>query len=102
MLDELQWASLQGRRRTTRLAMMHKIQHDLACVRCDALKPVSGSRRSRRGHSQQLQHITCRTNYKHYSFFPRTIRDWNALPTDTVQSPSLAKFVSRVSSPAKT
>ncbi|KAI8514432.1 hypothetical protein Bbelb_070230 [Branchiostoma belcheri] len=50
--------------------MMYKIQHDFALMRCDALKTVSSSRRSRRSHSQQFQHITCRTNYKHYSSPP--------------------------------
>ena len=30
-----------------------------------------------------------RTNYYKYSFFLRTIRDWNNLPIETIESPSL-------------
>ncbi|CAH1248590.1 Hypp8277 [Branchiostoma lanceolatum] len=63
MLDQLQWAPLQDRGRSIRLTMLYNIQHGQASVRCDALKPLAdSSRRSRRGHNQQLQHINCRTD----------------------------------------
>ncbi|XP_066275334.1 uncharacterized protein [Branchiostoma lanceolatum] len=101
MLDQLQWVPLQDRRRSIRLTMLYKIKHGLACVRCDALKPLTDSnRRRRRVHSQQFRHFNCRTDYRLYSFFPRTVRDWNTLPEATVQSSSLATFVSKVSSSA--
>ncbi|CAH1245543.1 Hypp7506 [Branchiostoma lanceolatum] len=101
MLDQLQWVPLQDRRRSIRLTMLYKIKHGLACVRCDALKPLTDSnRRRRRVHSQQYQHFNSRTDYRLYSFFPRTVRDWNTLPEATVQSSSLATFVSKVSSSA--
>ncbi|KAI8500154.1 hypothetical protein Bbelb_217200 [Branchiostoma belcheri] len=87
-----------ARRRNSRLAMLYKMQHGLACVSCDSLNPLPASNtRRRRGHSQQYQQLSCRTNYRFYSFLPRTIRDWNSLPEDIVQSPSLATFVSMVS-----
>ncbi|KAI8511868.1 hypothetical protein Bbelb_109680 [Branchiostoma belcheri] len=98
MIDQLQWLSLQARRRNSRLAMLYKMQHGLACVSCDSLNPLPASNtRRRRGHSQQYQQLSCRTNYRFNSFLPRTIRDWNPLPEDIIQSPSLATFASKVS-----
>jgi len=98
MLEQLQWPSLQDRRRTSRLAMLYKILNGLAHVRCKTLKPLPSSNRCRRGHSLQLQHIPCRTNYRLNSFLPRTVREWNNLSEETVQSPSLARFILKVSS----
>ena len=45
MLEELQWTSLQDRRRSIRLTMLYKIQHGMAQVRCNDLKPLSDSNR---------------------------------------------------------
>ncbi|KAI8514688.1 hypothetical protein Bbelb_072790 [Branchiostoma belcheri] len=83
MLEQLQWPTLQNRRRNNRLTMLYKITQGLACVSCEALKLLPGnSTRRRRGHSQQYQQLPCRTNYRQYSFLPRTIRDWNSLPEE--------------------
>lgn len=91
MFAQLQWPSLQDRRRSSRLAMLYKIRNGLACVNCALLEPLPPS--ARRGHLLQLQRIPCRTDYRNNMFFPNTIRDWNSLPPETAQSPSLAPFV---------
>ncbi|CAH1248544.1 Hypp8226 [Branchiostoma lanceolatum] len=70
MLGQLQRAPPQDRRHSIRLTILYKIQHGRACVRCDALKPLADSNRSRRGHSQQFQHINCRTDYRLHSSSP--------------------------------
>ncbi|KAI8480146.1 hypothetical protein Bbelb_421300 [Branchiostoma belcheri] len=73
----------KNRRRNNRLTMLYKITQGLACVSCDALKLLpSNNTRRRRGHSQQYQQLPCRTNYRLYSFLPRTIRDWNSVPEE--------------------
>jgi hypothetical protein len=95
MLQQLQWPSLEDRRRSARLAMLYKISNGLACVRCPDLQPMHASY-TRSHHPRQFQRITCRTDYRKYSFFPRTISDWNSLPTDTVLAPTLSAFRSRV------
>ncbi|KAK7110963.1 hypothetical protein V1264_014752 [Littorina saxatilis] len=94
MLTLLEWPTLQQRRRCARLAMLHKILNDQACVSCVGLKrqPRSGRRSN---HSQQLGKIPCRTDYRKFSFFPRTTVDWNSLPSDVVEAPSYNAFCLR-------
>ncbi|XP_076448623.1 uncharacterized protein LOC143285249 [Babylonia areolata] len=94
MLTLLEWPVLEQRRRCARLAMLHKILNDQACVSCADLKrqPQSGRRSN---HNQQLQRIRCRTDYRKYSFFPRTVVDWNSLPADVVEAPSCNAFCLR-------
>ncbi|CAH1248640.1 Hypp8334 [Branchiostoma lanceolatum] len=92
MLDQLQRAPLQDRRRSSiRLTMLYKIQHGQASVRSDALKPLADSnRRSRIGHSHQFQHINCRTDYRLHSSFPPPppVPSVTGMqPDGTVQSP---------------
>ena len=94
MLDELQWPSLENRRRTARLSMLYKIQHDLACVENikSELHPLSS--RQRRGHNQQLVIPQCRTQYHQNSFLPRTIKQWNSLPQEAIEANTIDTFVS--------
>ena len=47
---------------------------------------------SRNMHPKSFQTISCRTNCRQESFLPRTIRDWNALPSTTVSAESLDEF----------
>ena len=90
MLEILQWPTLQERRQNSRLTMLTKILDDKVTVKCKDLKPAF--QRARRGsvcHSKQLEEIYCRTDYRSMSFFPRTIRDWNRLPSEAVAATSL-------------
>ena len=43
-----------------------------------------------------LQTIYAKPNYYLYSFFPRTVSDWNHLPGDTLSAKSLAILKSRI------
>eukprot|EP00745_Piridium_sociabile_P041733 TRINITY_DN82982_c0_g1_i5.p1 TRINITY_DN82982_c0_g1~~TRINITY_DN82982_c0_g1_i5.p1 ORF type:complete len:1008 (+),score=211.04 TRINITY_DN82982_c0_g1_i5:126-3026(+) len=94
MLNKLKWPKLQQRRKTSRLAMLYKIRHNLAKVETNNLTPHT---RRGRGHNQAYRLPSCRTDYRKYSFLPRTIKEWNSLPAETVTAPSLETFVSRVS-----
>ncbi|KAK3085893.1 hypothetical protein FSP39_010100 [Pinctada imbricata] len=53
---------------------------------------------SRNMHSLSFQIPSCRTQIRQNSFFPRTIKDWNQLPLDTVMSDSVESFKAAVSS----
>ena len=94
MLDTLKWPSLQQRRQDTRLNMLYKIKNNLVKVRTDELQPLTA--RARRTNSLAFQRITCNSNLKLNSFFPRTIRDWNTLPEEVVTAPSVQAFGSRL------
>ena len=94
MLNQLQWPSLQHRRKVARLVMLRKIINNEAVVNKDCIKTAPF--RQRRKHSQQLNLIQCRTAYRQNSFFPKTIRDWNELPETAVTAETLETFKARV------
>ena len=55
-----------------------------ASIPCDNLQPPN--RRSRNQHPKAFQVPYARTDIYKYSFFPDTIRDWNALPAAIIFS----------------
>ena len=92
MLDELKWATLEERRRkASLLVLMYKIVNGL--VKIDATdRQIKPSRLSRNMDQHCFQIPSCYTEMRKESFYPRTIRDWNALPTDTASVKSLQAF----------
>ncbi len=94
-MDTLKWKSLETRRKEARLAMMYKIENDLVAVekQKQACPPL---RFSRNMHSKSFQIPSSKSDYRKWSFFPRTIRDWNNLPPDIVLAGSLESFKTQV------
>ena len=80
MLQELNWQTLENRRKLARLTMMYKIRQGLVILdnASDRLRP--SIRSSRASHDQAYEVPHSRANYHQFSFIPKTIRDWNALP----------------------
>ena len=93
MLDQLGWRTLADRRADYRLAMLYKIRHGLVAV------PLGSFCRLQRN-CIHFQPILARTQYFQYSFFPRTIMDWNNLPPDILTSETVASFKRRVATVA--
>ena len=78
MLYELGWTSLQTRRQTLRLCMMYKIHKGLIAMDAqEFMTPLQ--RRSRHVNSYAYKIPRSKTGYHMYSFFPRTMREWNSL-----------------------
>jgi len=50
-----------------------------------------------RGHSMKLQQPTTRIDSYLHSFFPSSIKIWNALPEDVVSAATLNKFKNKLS-----
>ena len=91
MLGELQWKSLQDRRREARLAMLYRINNGLVAIdKTEHLLPPTRLSRHAQPHTFQIPRTT--TTYKQQSFFPRTIREWNHLPPDIVSVGSIDAF----------
>ena len=91
MLQHLQWDSLAERRRRARLALFYKVVNGMVNVDPrDHLRPPARLSRGMNQAAYQIQ--SCRTEARKMSFFPRTIRDWNALPLQTVTAESLPLF----------
>ena len=91
MLLDLGWTSLQTRRQTLRLCMMYKIHKGLIAMDAqEFMTPLQ--RRSRHVNSYAYKIPHSKTDYHMYSFFPRTIREWNSLANETVIAPNLKAF----------
>ena len=93
MLKELQWDSLEERRRRQRLVMFYKIHHNQLEVNKDAyIRQSSNTRPSRHFNNKAYEIPGTGPEYYDNSFFPRTIREWSRLPQGTVESNSLIVF----------
>ena len=91
MLGNLRWRPLDQRRIDNRLIMLYKITFDLVAIPVEDYL-VRNRRESKFIHPLAYRQIQTSTNYYKFSFFPRTIVHWNALPTSIVMLPTLAQF----------
>lgn len=93
MLAYLCWKPLELRGKTLRLCLMSQIHNRLVAL--DGFKSMEPFMPRRSRHLNSLTSTMFparRTHYHLYSFFPRTIRDWNGSPDEVVRAPSLASF----------
>ena len=86
ILEQLGSESLHKRRKGSKLIfiLLFKGLKGRASIPCDDLQPPN--RRSRNQHPMAFQVPYARTDIYKYSFFPDTIRDWNALPAAVISS----------------
>ena len=95
------WESLHKRRKGSKLILLFKGLKGRAGLPCNDLQPPN--RRSRNQHPMAFQVSYARTDIYKCSFFPDTIRDWNALPASIISSAEssedhVARFTSLVRS----
>lgn len=89
MVEDLGWQTLEAKRCNLRLMMLFKIQHGLVDITPgDVLR--RHDRRTRGAH--RLYQPAASQNVYKFSFYPRTIRQWNALPTAVTDSVTLEAF----------
>ena len=87
ILGQLKWESLKKRRKGNRLILLYKGLKGKASVPTDGLIPKTRRcRRCRNQHSMAFQTPIANTDVYKGSFFPQTIRDWNALPDSLISS----------------
>ena len=91
MLENLHWRSPEQRRIDCRLVIMYNDTYDLVAIPASEYL-IPYRRESKCIHSLACKQIPTSTNYYKCSFFPRTIKHWNALPTCIVLLPTLAQF----------
>ena len=83
------------RRIDCHLVMLYKVTYDLVAIPVsDYLTPNRGQ--SRHIHSLAYRQIPTLKNHNKYTFFPRTIIHWNALPAFIPLLPTLAQFSNAV------
>ena len=95
MLTTIEWKPLE-QRKEARLHILYKIfNKEVAISSENGLLPPS--RLSRTMHNLSFQIPSTNSDYRKFSFFPRTIRDWNSLPPDIAAAWSLEIFKKPVS-----
>ena len=92
MLQQLNWESLClcQRRSKMRLTMFYKSQHALVALPLPAIVQLPIRPRPRYPHAFQVPY--CSTDAYKFSFFPRTVVQWNNLPASIAMAPSLDQF----------
>ena len=91
LLSNLGWPSLETRRKVMRLSLFYKALAGDAEISMP--KDLQGTtRNTRQHHSRRFTRPSTSTNQYANSFFANTIRDWNSLPPDTLEAPSIETF----------
>lgn len=95
LVKQLGWDTLEVRRKANRLTTFYKSVHGkIALPLPDGL--LKPTRITRNKHSKSYLEMPTGPNYFTESFYPRTVRDWNALPEEVVQAVSAEAFKKRV------
>jgi hypothetical protein len=89
MLSDLGWESLESRRRQSRLTMMFRIEKNLVDIPLNKYLQRSDART--RGNHRFFQERISDNRYAN-SFFPRTAKEWNNLPSSVVAAPTQEAF----------
>ena len=92
LVQNLEWPSLQVRRKQTRLIFLFKILNELICISNQYLPSPFPVTTTRSRQPIKLQQLYTRTNINHYSFLPWTIPDWNNLHIDNIDELDLIQF----------
>ena len=90
LLSDLSWNQLADRRGSARLCMLFKAIHGLAAIPTDSFQRPSRATRYSTEHT--FINLSCRIDAYRFSFFPRTIVDWNALTEAVRLKPSVDSF----------
>jgi hypothetical protein len=95
MLEDLKWKSLQTRRKEARLIMMYKIINNMVAINSENhfTKPTRKSRHVQ-NHSYAIPSAT--KDFRKWSFFVNTVKDWNNIPPDIAAAKSLELFKAQV------
>ncbi|CAN7981221.1 unnamed protein product [Ixodes pacificus] len=96
MLKQLNLQRLEQRRKIARLKCIYSMHRNLFNFDVQQYIKPRSSRSVRSSHPDQITPIMARIDAFKYSFFPRTIEDWNSLPHEIVNMDSLNSFEDNV------
>jgi hypothetical protein len=100
MLKTLGWQTLPRRRYVANMSRTYMSIHGLIAIPLGEPYLKLSDSTYLRGHQWKLITPASRTNTLRHSFFHRVPFDWNALPAQVVNAPSLDSFISAVNSSA--
>ena len=84
MLKELNWDTLETRRKKARLTRMYKLSHNLININAESHLIPHPETRTRGSHPRKYFIPRASKDILKFSFFPRTINEWNSLPKEIV------------------
>ena len=96
MLQDQQWDTLETTRRHARLSTIYKMYHGLLDGDWGDYLITNRERRTWGSHDFKCIVPKGHKDIFRFSFFPRTITEWNKLPQETVSSQSLGIFKSKL------
>lgn len=84
MKDALHWEKLSERRKLFRMKFLDDIYNNRLLINRDVFlhEPFYVSERA--DHPKKIRPYSCRTDTFAFSFFPKTIEEWNRLPKDVL------------------
>lgn len=88
--------TLESRRKLHRLKFLHNIVNAHSGLAFETYMQFNTSRQTRNKHVKTIIMPLTKTNSLRYSFFPRTISDWNALPHEVTGVVAPDAFLSAV------
>ena len=91
ILQSVDWRSLEQRRVDSRLTTSYKIRNNLVAIDEDQYLQRGTGRRA-----YQYRQLRAEKDYTGFSFFPRTVIQWNQLPCQTCLAESLDIFKTQV------
>ena len=98
MISTLQWPSLEQRRLHNRLTMFYNFVNKATSIDIPLhYHPYTSTHNTRYYHPLHYMIPWSSTSYYQMSFFPKTIRDWNSLPHQIIESESVNIFSHRLS-----
>ena len=92
ILNELNRSSLQEQRKNSRLAIMNKIHANDVAIPIPEYLQRQTIKSTRQYHPLKFRPMKVSSNVYKYSYFPRTISDWNSLPSSVIDSNTIKGF----------
>ena len=92
ILNDLEWPTLEKRRKVARLTMMFKVVAGLSAIQLPPYILFKRRQGTRQFHPMKFIQVAAKTNKYQHSFIARTIRDWNSLPNGIIEKQSLEAF----------
>ena len=93
----LNWPTLEKRRQVARLTLIYKCVTNQAAIDIPCCVHHQSSLKARASHPRKFISLQPSCVMYKYSFWPRTIIDWNSLPSSYLTMDSTAKFKATIS-----
>ena len=92
ILQQLNWPTLEQRRKESRLINLYKIQHENIAIPLPDYIQRQQASNTRQYHPSKFRVMGPKTNVYKYSYFPRTILECNSLPQSLYNIHNLDNF----------